>query len=639
MHAVIRTILLVSLLIAAGVLFAQSELGFLPGSGAELPAERDYSFFYHDDNDDLHWYGSPQWAVLFNFDEVYPTLSLSQFAIDSASIYFPVTGHNAKVELFTDFQGQPQQRVGVSEQIVTQNLMQFNFESTIQTEKIWVILSYNTSYQGPFVAASWGGGTRSYYLNQNYDVPFFQNMAIAGFNCELLFGLKGEFLIANQDLELKDFELTGDKTPRSNLRPQFSIYNHSNTTVSAAAVQIQISSPATASYSLADNIIIQEPIPPQTEYIFNPLASAYLSHIYTLPEEPMQIKARAILSSELSEQDTLFNNARTLYYDVFDQVSPVYLVENFTRQSELDQMVQAQEEHLFENLHSLYYFPILSDSLSSLGAARRHQWYSLFSTPVTILGGAERLFGLGPDYSASFGNKLSYFDSAWTFISSSSSTFTLPAQGENLQIELNLTNGATHLFRNNVDPNLMTGSRLFVAFFKRDGSAEDSIYRFERWIAFGDTISAGLAPGQSLSKNYTTSLSNLDLADLGENYRLYYWLQAADGGKMHYAAYSGINSYLSNDPNQVVPYLSRIYPNPLRSNRTVHLSPDSRYSSWDLEVYNLKGQIISQARNQTGETSLEPTLFQSSGIYFIRISGRDRDGNKAVETRKITVIK
>ncbi|MEF3695144.1 MAG: T9SS type A sorting domain-containing protein [Candidatus Cloacimonadota bacterium] len=632
-------ILIVCLLLTMGGLWAQAAIGYLPGSGEQIQAQRDYSFFYHGNTEDLHWYGSPQWAVLFDFDEVYPTLSLSQFAIESAQIYFPVTGHNAKVELFTDYQGQPQQRVGVSEQIVTQNLMQFDFETTIQTEKIWVILSYNASYQGPFVAASWGGGTHSYYLNQNFDVPFFQNMANAGFNCEFLFGVKGEFLIPNQDLELKSFELSGDKNPRSNLRPQFTIYNHSSQTISAAQVQIQISSPSAADFSLADNIPIMESIPPQTEYVFNPLLPAYSSYVFNLAQEPMQIKAKAILSSELSEQDTLFNNSKTQYYNIFDQINPVYLVENFIRNDELDQIRQAQQDHFFDGLHSLYYYPILSDSLSSLGSARRHQWYSLFSTPVTILGGQEMIFGYGSSYEDSFVDKLSYFDSDWTFISSSSCTFTLPAQGENLQIELNLTNGATYLFNSAIDPNLMTDSRLFAAFFRKDAGSDDGVYRFERWIAFGDTVSAAFAPGQSLRKNYTTSLSNLDLVDLGENFRLYYWLQATGGGKVHYSAFSQVSSYLSGESDHVVSVRSRIYPNPLRASETLQMDPDSKYLNWNLELFNLRGQKIYHSQNRIGKTELDSALFERSGIYFVRISGRDSFGNSLVETRKITVFK
>ncbi len=639
MHTAHSIVLLICLLMAAWGLWAQAAVGYIPGPGEPIQSEKDYSFAYHGSTDDLHWYGSPQWAVLFDFEEVYPTLSMSQFAIESALIYFPVTGNNAKVELFTDFQGQPQQRVGISEQTVTQNMMQFDFDTTIQTEKIWVVLTYNTSYQGPFVAASWGGGTRSYYLNQNYDVPFFQNLANAGFSCEFLFGLKGEFLIPNPDLELQSFDLVGDKTPRSALRPQFTIYNHSSQTVTGAEIQVQISSPSSADFSLADNISILEPIPPQTEYIFNPLSPQYILHIYNLSETPMQIKAKAILSSELSEQETLFNNTKTKYYNIFDQAFPVYLVENFIRNSELDQIVQYQDDYLFEELHSLYYYPILSDSLSSLGAARRHQWYSLFSTPVTIFGGTEKLFGLGSSYETDFSEKLSYFDSAWTFISSSSSTFTLPAQGENLQIELSLTNGATHLFRNSIDPNLMTNSRFFAAFFKKDGFSGDGIYRFDRWIAFADTISASLAPGDTLRKSYTTSLSNLDLADLGENYRLYYWLQAAGGGKIYYSAFSSINSYLSNDPNMVVPYLSRIYPNPLRTQGLLHLDTGSKYQSWDLEIYNVRGQLIDRTHNHTGRQDIDTAIFESSGIYFLRITGTDRLGQKVTETQRITVLK
>lgn len=630
-----------SLILAAILLICASTFAIssLPGTGEIIPTPRQYDFQYHTGSDDLHFYGSMQWAVLFDFDEVYPTQSLSQFAIESALIWFPSLGDSAKVELFTDGNGQPVQRVAQARAQVNQNLMEFDFDTVIQTERIWMVLTYNTTINGPYVSASTGGGTHSYYLNQNYDVPFFQNMANAGFGCEFLFGVRGNFLLSTEDLELVDFSLVGDMQPETELRPEFTIYNHSSQTVLNSQINLQITSPASSEYSVNANIQITNPIPAHGSLTVTSEHPQYSSYVYTMPRDPLQIKVTAILSSEIDAADTLFNNSITKYYHIFSHNSPIRLLENFVREYHITQIADYQTPQITDDLRSLYYFPILQDSLSLVGAYQRYQWYSLFSIPVSVYNGQGRLTGL----SSSYPTQLEALIDAnkKTFISQNTCSLTLPSQGENLEIRINLTNSDTHLFNTNAEPNLIQSSRLYAAFFKKHNFNGRELYVLNRWIAYADTISSLNSPGQFLEKLYNTSLSNLDLEDLTQNYRLYYWIQSNTNQEILFAAQQTFQSFLSNQDELVTAPSLRIYPNPASRSANLQANWDKDYKATRLAIFNLRGQLLAEYTDQIygkDNITLPRELFPSSGIYFLRIYPAKDSRFNAIQSRKIIVF-
>lgn len=630
-----------SLILAAILMICASTFAIssLPGTGESVPTPRQYDFQYHTGSDDLHFYGSMQWAVLFDFDEVYPTQSLSQFAIESALIWFSSLGDSAKVELFTDGNGQPVQRVAQARAQVNQNLMEFDFDTVIQTERIWMVLTYNTTINGPYVSASTGGGTHSYYLNQNYDVPFFQNMANAGFGCEFLFGVRGNFLLSTEDLELVDFSLVGDMQPETELRPEFTIYNHSSQTVLNSQINLQITSPASSEYSVNANIQITNPIPAHGSLTVTSEHPQYSSYVYTMPRDPLQIKVTAILSSEIDAADTLFNNSITKYYHIFSHNSPIRLLENFVREYHITQIADYQTPQITDDLRSLYYFPILQDSLSLVGAYQRYQWYSLFSIPVSVYNGQGRLTGL----SSSYPTQLEALIDAnkKTFISQNTCSLTLPSQGENLEIRINLTNSDTHLFNTNAEPNLIQSSRLYAAFFKKHNFNGRELYVLNRWIAYADTISSLNSPGQFLEKLYNTSLSNLDLEDLTQNYRLYYWIQSNTNQEILFAAQQTFQSFLSNQDELVTAPSLRIYPNPASRSANLQANWDKDYKATRLAIFNLRGQLLAEYTDQIYDKdniTLPRELFPSSGIYFLRIYPAKDSRFNAIQSRKIIVF-
>lgn len=616
----------------------------VPAGGERVfPADnRTYSFSYHTGNEDLNWYGSPQWAVLFDFKAAYPSLSLAQFAVSGAQIWFPVIGDSVTVELFSDNSGQPGTRISQVRGQVTQNLMQFSFPSTIQTEKIWLLITYNTHYYGPYISASNGGGSHSYYLNTNVSVPYFQSMAAAGFNCEFLMSVQGEFLLSNPDLELQSFALEGDLVPGATVAPKFTIYNHSNLNISNASIDLQIFAPASAAYSYEATIPITGSIAPHSSLSVDATSPDYQNQHFQLPPDPMQLKLRALLSSE-NVADTLFNNGKTVYYNIFEYDNPETLTENFLRNSEVDMIANAQNDPGVDALRSLYYFPVLSDSLSSLGAVNRFSWYSLFSTPVTVMGGNSRITGYSPSYQNLFQEQAQSHAQDKTMISTSQTNFELPQQGENLQIRISLRNVSTHLFNTATEPNLLSSSRFFVAFFKKTSFGTRELYVFNRWIAFADTISGNLYAGQESVKSYQTSLSNIDLDDLSQNYRLYYWLQLNDGGKILFSDFSDLSAILASSDEVQVPPAFSCYPNPLVGSADLFIKGDQSVgASCRYSVFNLRGQMIWRSPELSRSElplKIPHATFANSGVYIIRMETRTAKGKTAHSLKKITVLK
>ena len=632
-----KTLILLILFLSA---LALNAVDFLPGSGEQVISTptREYSFGYNTGTDDYHWYGSDQWAVRYNFKAQYPSLSLAQFSLTGASIYFPVTGHPVTVELFTDNNGQPQQRVGQVITTVDQNQMYFDFGTAIQTEVIWLIVTYNTGYNGPYVAASMGGGTHSYYLNTNVSVPYFQTMASAGFDCEFLINVVGDFLLSSNDLELANIELGGSIAPGATVAPKFTIYNHSQYAVTNASIALTVTSPASAGFTHQATIPVNTTIQPQSQFILDTGVVPYTAYQFSLERDPMQLKMRAVLSSEFADTDTLFNNTKIKYFNAFNAPMPILMAENFLRNYEIESINALQDTPEGADLHRLNYFPVLSDSLSNIGAVSRFSWYSLFSTPVSILNGDERLCGLTDDFGSDFNTLAPLVAQQKSFISTGSCSLTFPTEGENLSIRLMLSNSSTHLFNTTAESNLVTSGRLFVAFFKRSDFTGNQLYVFNRWIAFGDTISTGFSAGQNVVKDYSTSLSNIAIDDLAQNYRLYYWFQLP-GGQVLYANFQDLATAMDAVDETLSPFLLSVYPNPSQGS-PVMIRVDGKGSLTGLKLYNVRGQLIWQSDSSATELrTISPKAFPGNGIYLLKASYRDERGVARHQTTKITFIK
>lgn len=553
------------------------------------------------------------------------------FKVQGARLWFPFSGSTVSVQLMSDLDGSPGNVLATQTGDVLDHQVDLYFDSPHIAEKVWLMVDYTTNMGNRFVAASIGGGENSYYMNQVGDIQYISSMANAGFNCELLFGVLGDFVGDEVDLQLSSFDLAGELLPAGSVYPSFSIYNHSDTTISSAQLRLILSRPGFAQYDTLD-IDIADALAPREQYEFD--GSDTGEYALTLPDEPTQLRVEAILSSEFAEHDTLFaNNSKTIYYQVFADESPLQLVENFLRQDQSGVINGIQQALLPAQAHALQYYPILSDSLANISSRQRFNWYGFNSIPRTVVAGTEQIIGFTDQYQDSFVQAIATLEGKRSFVSDSSCSLTALENTENVNVRIQLFNEHTHLYTQTTQ-SLMMGSRFFTGLFQKLAGEENEYYVLRRWIAFADTINTAFDQGASLEKNYTFTINDLSESELEQEYRLYYWVQGNGNRQIYYADFSDFYpaSYTPN-ADFVTPRLDlRLYPNPLRVDQTLKIEGDGKAK---LSIYNLRGQRIYKNDSFKRELNLENALFPAAGIYFIRI---EQEGQVAT-TKKISIIK
>lgn len=614
-------------------------LGFIPGSQVQVvPAQRDYSFAYHSGSDDFRLYGSDIWAVRFDFADVYPSLLEAEFSVERALLWLPQAGDSVKVELFSDIQGLPGQRLAQTEAEVNSNYLELPFPQAVQTDVIWLLVYYSTNFTNRYVSASNGGGSYSYFWNTNAQTPYFQSLATAGFNCELLFGVGGEFVLDGGDLELMSFDLAGEIAPREDVYPTFTIHNHSSSPIADASIALNFYTPL-PDLNLSLQIQILETIEPHSTYTYNEQSAGYWQNLITLPDQPMQLKFRSELTSSLGDSDPVFNNISVIYRYSFIHPYPVYLVENFLRFDFAAPLLDLQAQYQHPEALVLNYFPILSDSLSSPGSAQRFNWYGFNSLPRTAINGEGRITGYSSAYGGQYNDLITDGIQALSLVSAYECRLVHLPASDAIVANITLGNDDTYLFNTATDYNLITNSRFFLGLYRKEVLSEGEYYVLDRWIAHASPLDAGLGFGESITRSYSFVLNDVDIADLAANYRLCYWLQLKQGGKILWSGFADFYDMVSNqdDLESTPPLITGS--NPLRPGGILKLRLSDASSSLSLEIYNLKGQRILHQSSPQLEFKLSSEHFPASGIYLIRVGYRGHKGQTAFYNKKISVLK
>nr|MBP7195227.1 hypothetical protein [Candidatus Cloacimonadota bacterium] len=146
------------------MLVSLTAISYHPGSGRIVDtSQRAFHLAYHTSSDDLHFYGSADWAVRFDFANYYlPNLTERSFRIDALRLWFPQTGDSVKVKLMTDVDGQPglPQLADLRVPVGTNQLV-LTLPEPVTVQLVWLLVEYQTNLANRFVPASRGGGTRS----------------------------------------------------------------------------------------------------------------------------------------------------------------------------------------------------------------------------------------------------------------------------------------------------------------------------------------------------------------------------------------------------------------------------------------------------------------------------------------------
>ena len=606
----------------------------ITADGRTISADsREYHFRYHASTQDYYFFGSNRWAVHYVFADNYPGMANASFEIQGARLWLPNPSETLEIELMTDLDGVPGASIRTASATLTESLVDIYFEQPYSATSIWLMVDYTTSVANRWVAASLGDGSHSYYMQEVGDVMVLSSFAQSGFNSELLFGLLGEFQHQQPELELCSFDLEGDISPSQRVHPSFSVYNHSSQTMDSANLNLLFSKPGEPGFDSMD-IPIQQSIPPHS-LVEIPADTAWLEP-WDLPDDPMQIRVEATLSSNMAENDTLLsNNEITKYFSSFSHEMPIALVESFLRQDETGVITSIQDGYLGPETHNLLYYPNLSDSLANLAAMRRFNWYGFNSVPITIGLGYSIITGFREDYSSLFQMLATELEDPRSFVSSSTCNPRAQEGSENIVVDIELHNQDTLLYGSSAQ-NLAANSELFVALARKHELFGETRYVLDRFVCFADTINTAFPIGSSIIKSYNFTISGITSGELVANYRLYYWLQDEAPGRIHYVSYCDFEpeTFVSNsDATAPRPQLS-IGPNPLLRDTVLRITQDGK-SGGKLSIYNLKGQLILKQDDFKGELRLPSSVFPSSGIYLIRFS----DAMGLQQNRKISIIK
>ncbi|MBM4403321.1 MAG: T9SS type A sorting domain-containing protein [Candidatus Cloacimonetes bacterium] len=643
MYRWISVLIFMSLMICGMYLYG---IEYHPGTGMTglVNQDRDFHFHYHNDSDDLHFYGSNKWAVRFSFSSLYPTYNDVTFQVNKALLYFPEVGDIVQVELFTDFMGQPASQLAMVSGTVNQNLMEFQFPTQIQASDVWLIVTYATTFSGPYVSASAGGGTRSYYLNTNETIPYYRSMANAGFQCEFLFGLTGNFIMDEFDLQLQSFVLQGDLLPGHDVYPEFTIYNHSALTVNQAQIELNLTTPDN-SYSNTQILTIP-PLPPYTEYQAQIDDPYYTPSAIELPLEPVQMRLEAILSSEHTSIDTLHNNTSIRYYNIFADPFPTFMLENFLQQQHAPIIWNYQMDLIPTPCTAVEYFPQLTDSLGVIGASQRFNWYSLNSLPVSMVNGQKPIYGYDSQYPIKLLERINDTLSSRTFISDYECRFTTVSPGETITANITLTNGFTSIYTTNGDYNLIQSSRFFAGLYRKVPWNDETRYVFDRWICFADVMDGDLSQGDSMQRNYMIMLNNMPLNDFIHQFVVFYWIQKIPTREILFSAMQDFSGIVSNSDDITTPINTLfISPNPAHPGQNITLEYKTTFPviNTSFSIYNIRGQrIVSMddvGASLTRGLQIPHSSFTSSGLYFIRLRNHLPDGRIESIIKRITIIK
>nr|MDK2851264.1 hypothetical protein [Candidatus Cloacimonadota bacterium] len=592
---------------------------------------REFHYHNHNSSNDYNFFGSNRWAVRFDFKRDYPGMENLLFSTHGARLWFPNMGDSVTVELALDSVGGPGIPVARKRAAVDQQMIDISFDTEIEADVIWLLVDYRTNMSNRFVAASRGSGTNSYYMNQLGELQYLSSFSNSGFNCDLLFGLLGDFVFDEADLRLQSFDLEGDLVPGGVVYPSFSIYNHSPFPINEAELTLVFSRPGFAEYNTL-NIAIPHSLEAHELYEFDS-QSGFLPTL-SLPIDPTQLRIEATVHSEYPESDLhIANNSKLKHFEIFIEESPFHLVENFIREDQSSLFNQIQQSGDTSRLQFLNYYPILSDSLANLGSMRRFNWYSYNSIPITTGAGHQQIFGFTNNYEDLFYDLLLKISQDRSFISSSSYTIRSQENSDNINIDLQFTNDFTSLYTSTTQ-SLMMQSRIFVGLFKKHDFGSSQSYVFSNWIAFADTVNSALNLGATINKSYQLQASGISFDDLVQDYRIYYWIQQKNGGRIYYADFCEINPETNTSvSDDLVPAaVLELYPNPLFTNKELSIHyPDQA----QLSIFNIRGQRIYYNPNFSQSEHIKNSVFPASGIYFVRIQSRGRNPI----SKKISIIK
>lgn len=618
------------------IVFAQGPLHVFPGTGTKFQDQsKDYHYYYHNFSDDFHLSGPRKWAVRFNFRDYAPADSAS-FNLRAIRIFNPSENTNLSLKLSlrnetvlhpanTDITLIYPGEVVYATQTVSQvaNDQEIAFSGVPDSLKVmWLVIEMEPWSPGMYLAASEGSGANSFYYYGPIDQAegnYWTSLREAGFHCELLFGAVGSFNLNIPRLELIAFNLGENLSPGIRAYPSCTVYNHGSDLLSDN-LKIKLNHPS----SPADSLVVLMPL---NNLVPNSESSFFFAEGLILPSEPMRMKLN--LSFTDNPAIRIFDS----YVNIFSQPLEFVQVEQFRSETNALGLVVADNAEI----HNLFFIPDLSSDLGNLEAVQRFNFYQFNSLPKTVVMGSNR-FNMPLEHTSAdstlFQSAIAEAREARGFISRHSCEIsqadTLNSQNRNISFSLENEHTIFESWNSSFEPSF------FAGIFEQNQFAGRESYIIERWLAFGVPLST-IGQGQSYSS--TLSFNTNDL-DPNKVYRVYYWIQDSldNGAQVYFCAWKPLvytQAVSGSDDHLLSPRMS-ITPNPCRGNEKLQIGGFETPTK--ISIYNLRGQKVYSEDLPAGYTSILPSVFPASGIYFVRSESLIK-GRKYTQTKKFSYIK
>lgn len=370
------------------------------GSHLQVPLQNrsDAQALYHSSTDDYHFYGTNKWAVDFNFNNYFETIDSLQFTATKIAVYIPTDIPNCTVSLYGNVNNSPDTLLTSASIDPIAGWNTIVFSQTPRRSRFWAVIEYPTNATNRFVSASsTTEDVHSYFWQPVGTTGIFENFQDTGYNAELLVTLIGKFNYKHNDLELTEFSYPTDFVAHTDVFPNYKIRNNSDIVMNNIALRITMSMP-NGELAFKDSVFVtslnagQEIT--QEQIGFTP---------FTIPENQLQYKIRAVVSSPDETLGYTENNEFTLLKNVFTKTVPYHFIENFLKSTSDNSIISNHEAAVADTCKWIMnYYPYVEDPFYLYDNMLRSQFYKTNSVPTTFLQGISKLFGYMPNWADSF---------------------------------------------------------------------------------------------------------------------------------------------------------------------------------------------------------------------------------------------
>jgi hypothetical protein len=635
-------------------------LEYRPASGEiRHLALRDSVAHYHNYSLDHLWSGTDSWAVKFNFEQYYATISGLNFSATGALVFIPNSSisDDMTIRICTDLVNQPDlSPEGVLfESTLSQSNMILNdwniiyFDEPIISEFLWLVIDFPTNPVSQFIAASATGGQHSYFSNNG----FYQSMYEYSYQSEFLFSLFGAFITSGADLDLLSFFYNGSITASGQIYPQITVRNPSASTAPNPYLVFSVQHPQGIlhlqeqfSGIVRDTLFLPDILPGEI------ITVDYTDSLYfRLLDNPAQYRSQALITFE--GEELIHNNTKNFDFDSFNiQFRPVVIENMLSINSYLSSNLLSAQQSIIDPANSLIinYFPNQNElPFYCLGSLNRFNYYDLMGLPNTIINGSRKMVGY---QSSSYSNQFSTFyaeaEMDSTFLSNFDLNGTVNDLGD-IQLTVNISNEEASLFISFINNCRLYFLVLENVYSSLPGEFAKPVLRQIPCFFSGLTIGAGNTYSQTCEFNYLEDISLIgtDESELffvamiqNNNTKKIYGLEQLTFDELQYTS--------SVEPNLNNSVSAKLFPNPyrLRGNLKMEFNLNQSFSKADLRIYNIKGQLVRSLNKSQNSSHFvfewngcdEEGKTAASGVYLLRFAAENHDSS-AIHTRKFIVIR